>query len=183
MRVVTVLVILTLSFLVSTGLLALFQSWVRLNSSPPAAANFRRCFWVAFVCGVWWPWVLLSQWKTQGASWNIWASLEDQRLFLVGVSPALWVVGLTSVVQPWAHSIRPLLLGANLLAFGMFYGLLVGTAAWPGNVFTYQALFWPAAGFVYSIKGVLRSKPGQSWERSATTSEHPAKDGHARGVS
>jgi hypothetical protein len=180
MSALTKLAIFTLSFLVSAGLLAKFQTWVRRNVPPPSApANLRRCLWVAFVCGVWWPWAVLSQWNAQGAAWNVWASLEDQRLFLVGAGPALWVVGLTSVVQPWAYSIRTWLLGANLVAFGLFYGLFVGTAAWPGNLFTYQGLFWPAVGFVQAILFVLRSKPGQSWERGATRSECPASTGRA----
>jgi len=184
MSTLTVSALLALSFLLTTALLAVFQNWVRLNApSPSAAPNLRRCLWVAFVTGVWWPWAALKQWNAQGTFWSIASSLEDQRLFLVGVTPTLWVVAITSVVEPWAYSIRTWLLGANLIAAGLFYGLFVGTAAWPGNLFTYQWLFWSAVGFGQSIWHVVYSKPGQSWARSSTTVGNSANNSHVRSAS
>lgn len=167
--------ILILGYLAALVLLVAFQTWVRLSAPrPSAAANARRCLWVAFVIGVWWPWVVIDNWNAEAVPWNVWASIEDQRLFLVGVSPTLFVVGLTSVVQPWAYSIRTWLLGANFLAAGLFYALFVGTVDWPGNLFTYQLLFWPAAGFGMSIRHVIRSQPGQSWAVDSHITGSPA---------
>jgi hypothetical protein len=180
MSTLIVSAILALSFLITAALLVVFQTWVRLNApSPSAAANLRRCLWVALVSAVWWPWVVLSQWHAHGAFWNIWTSLKDQRLFLIGVSPTLWVVGCTSVVQPWAYSLRTWLFGANLLAIGLFYGLFVGTVAWPGNLITYQWLFWSALGFGMSLRQVFHSKPGQSWVNSSTPIGNRMSNDHA----
>jgi hypothetical protein len=178
MSILTIITILIFGFLAALALLVAFQTWIRLSApQPSAAANVRRCLWVAFVIGVWWPWVVISSWNAKAAPWNVWTSIEDQRLFLVGVSPTLLVVGLTSVVQPWAYSVRTWLLGANFLAAGLFYGLFVGAVDWPGNLFTYQFLFWPAAGFGMSIWHVIRSQPGQSSAADSSVTGSPVGNG------
>jgi len=175
MSTLTISTLLVLGFLASWALFVAFQTWIRLSASPPsAAANFRRCLWVALVCGVWWPWVVINGWSARSAPWNVWTSIEDQRLFLVGASPTLLVVGLTSVVQPWAHSIRTWLLGANFLAAGLYYGLFIATVDWPGNLFTYYGLFWSAVGFGMPIRHVIRSQPGQSWAVGSSVTGTPA---------
>lgn len=172
-----------LGFAVAAALLVAFQNHVRVNApSSSAPANIRRCLWVAFVIGAWWPWAVFRQWSGQADFLPVWASLEDHRLFLIGASPTLWVVGFTSVVQPWVYSIRTWLLGANLLAIGLFYGLFVGTVEWPGNLFTYQWLFWSAVGFGLSLRHVIQARPGQSWADASTTGGKLASNGHAGGA-
>lgn len=167
MSALTVGAILFASFLVTAAILAVFQTRVRLSTSPPtASANFKRCVWVAFVAGVWWPYTVWVGWTDH--SFSAFASLSDQRVFLLGFTPALWVLGVTSTVPPWAHSIRPWLLGANLVALGLACGLFLGTAAWPGSMFTIFWIFWTAVGFGCSIRAVLRSRPGQAWGGSSS---------------
>ena len=167
MGVLIGILLLIASFAVTAALLAVWQTWVRLRASSQSAdANYRRCAWVALVGSVWWP---STMWMKWGELEPMFASLSDQRLFLLGVTPTLVIIGLTSVVQPWLYSIRSGLLAANLFAVGLYYGILVGTVSWPWSMMTYGWVLAPAFGFGGSIWFVLRSKPGQGWRDWASS--------------
>jgi hypothetical protein len=130
-----------------------------------------RCARLSFFATIWLAFIVFSGWREIEV---MFASLLDQRKFLVGATPALFILGLSGIIQPWVYSVRSLLLGANLFAFGMYFGVFLGTVSWPWNSMTLIWFIVPAFAFGGSIRYVLRSSPddGWGWASSESIAHH-----------